>query len=87
MGLKNQRLLLIVAVSLGVLPFILRSVGAGPSLFLGIVVLVLNLLVCVLGARTPYRLFWLIYAGSCVVAFVLFGMSSPFALILLLFAL
>jgi hypothetical protein len=87
MDLKKQRLLLIVAVLLGVLPLILRSVGAGPSLFLGIVVLVLNLLVCMLGARTTFRLFWLIYAGVCAVVFILFGTSSPIALILVLFAL
>lgn len=82
MRLSNQRTLSAMIVVLGLLPVLLRSAGFGPAQPIGIAAFIVNLAVCVLGARAGYRLPWLVYAAGCVVSFALFGMSSPISLLL-----
>ncbi|WP_454686004.1 hypothetical protein [Agrobacterium leguminum] len=84
--MRNPKVLLVFVVLLGVLPLVLRLLDVGPSMFLGISIFVLNILVCLWGAATRYRLGWLSYGVACVFAFVLAGISSPLSLVLLLLA-
>jgi hypothetical protein len=82
--MRNPKVLLTFAVLLGVLPAVLRSLYVSPSMVLGISIFALNIVVCLLGAATRHRFWWLTYGVACVFAFVLFGMSSPLSLVLLL---
>lgn len=84
--MHNQKVIFVSVVLLGVLPFALRLLDMGSSMFLGISIFVLNIVVCLCGAATRYRFGWLTYGVACVFAFVLFGMSSPLSLVLLLLA-
>ncbi|MFK0208146.1 hypothetical protein [Agrobacterium sp. NPDC090283] len=52
-----------------------------PTFLLGFSVFALNIVVCLLGATSQYRLWWLLYAAACFAVFVLFGMSSPVSLV------
>lgn len=83
---RDPRVLLALIVFFGVLPLILRLFDVRPSLASGTLIVFLNLVVCLLGAGTRYRFVWLIYGVACVFAFVLFGMSSPLSLVLILLA-
>ncbi|XHE14494.1 hypothetical protein PCC82_07095 [Agrobacterium deltaense] len=83
--MRNPKMLLVVAVLLGVLPAILRSLNVSPSLFLGISIFTLNIGLCLLGATTRYRFWWLGYGVACVLAFMLSGTSSPLSLVAILF--
>jgi hypothetical protein len=81
---KDQRLLLFSALLLGLAPFGLRLAGATPHQGAGILIFGLTVFVCVLGATTQYRLFWIAYGIACAATLALFGMSSPLALLLIL---
>lgn len=78
--MRNPKVLLASAIFLGVLPAILRALEVLPSFLLGFSVFALNIVVCLLGAASQYRLWWLTYAAACVAVFLLFGMSSPVSL-------
>jgi hypothetical protein len=82
--MRNPKVLLLLIVFLGALPLILPLFDVRPSLLLGTSFFILNALVCLLGAATRYRFWWLTYGVGCVFSFVLFGMSSPLSLAVLL---
>ncbi len=80
----DQRLLLISALLLGMAPFALRLAGGIFHPGVGVLIFGLNVLVCIFGAATRYRLLWIAYGIGCVAVLVFFGMSSPLALSLIL---
>jgi hypothetical protein len=76
----DQRLLLISTLLLGLAPFALRLTGGIFHPGVGMLIFGLNVLVCIFGATTRYRLFWIAYGIACVAVLAFFGMSSPLAL-------
>lgn len=80
----DQRLLVISALLLGLTPFTLRLIEGGFHPGVGMLIFGLNVLVCILGATTRYRLFWIAYGIGCIAVLVFFGASSPLALSIIL---
>ncbi len=80
----DQRLLLISVLLLGLAPLALRLAGGVFHPGIGVLIFGLNVLVCILGATTRYRLAWIAYGIGCVAVLVVFGMSSPLALSVIL---
>jgi hypothetical protein len=79
--MNKTRQLFVSAVVIAALAQLLPMMGVR-SIWLGSLLVVSNLLVCVLGYRTGnYRTYWLSWGLLTVVAFVMFGLRNPVSML------